>query len=158
MKLLLVTLLSALALAGCTTTQTERQEQREIKAQAPADTPEEIAGRASKAFSDAPGLTEEQKAKLNTIYTQVYTESMQIRREMGQAKSLLFMTLAKPDYRASQITSLKNKIVKLDKQRLQIMFDALDDVQAVVGNGAEKENIYRHFEDHEYPRGMRLEQ
>lgn len=29
------------------------------------------------------------------IYARVYTESMKIRREMGQSKSLLFMTLTK---------------------------------------------------------------
>jgi len=125
---------------------------QKISTQAPADTPNQIMERASMAFANAEGLTQEQKLKLSEIYKRVYTESMQIRRDIGQSKSLLFMTLAKTNYKASEVTELKKKIVNLDQKRLNLMFSALDDVQSVVGKGVAAEKLYRHFEDFEIPR------
>lgn len=124
---------------------------RAVRHQTPADTPDQIMDRAAFAFSNAQGLTAEQKIVLRGIYTRVYADSMRIRREIGQSKSLLFMTLAKVDYKESEIKNLKNKIVKLDQQRLDIMFTALDDVRSVVGKGIEAEKIYKHFQDYEVP-------
>lgn len=139
---------------ACTSQQKaeEKQLNQNIQAQKPADTPEQIADRAAMAFSNVEGLTPEQKLKLSNIYKNVYLESMKIRREIGQSKSLLFMTLAKVDYKAKDITNLKKKIVELDQRRLNLMFEALDDVQNVVGRGVEAEKIYKHLEDYEMPR------
>ncbi len=61
------------------------------------------------------------------------------------------MTLAKVDYKDTEIKNLKNKIVHLDQERLNLMFGALDDVRKVVGMGIEAEKIYKHFQDYEMP-------
>ena len=154
MKNILITLSFLLALSSCTTEPKPEiaAMNKQIKAQVPADAPEQIMSRAAMAFSNAEGLTAEQKIKLSSIYTRVYTESMRIRREIGQSKSLLFSTLAKVDYKDSEIKNLKKRIVTLDQQRLNLMFGALDDVQKIVGRGIEAEKIYKHFEEHEKPR------
>lgn len=143
----------ALTLTACASSQKEKDAELAMKIhqQTPADNPDEIMRRAAIAFSNAEGLTAQQKWMLNDIYTRVYTESMRIRREMGQSKSLLFMTLAKVDYKAAEINQLKQKITDLDQRRLKIMFDALDDVQRIVGKGIESEKIYKHFQDYEMP-------
>lgn len=140
-----------LSLSSCTSaTKTETAAiDNQIKTQAPADSPDQIRERAALAFSNAEGLTAEQKLKISVIYSRVYAESMRIRREMGQSKSLLFMTLAKVNYKDTEIKTLKSKIVRLDQERLNLMFGALDDVQGVVGKGVQAEKIYRHFQDYE---------
>lgn len=152
--------LAFVAQVGCATSDLDREQRAQIKAQQPADSPEQIMERASLAFSNAPGLTPDQKAKLSGVYSRVYVESSAIRRELGQAKSLLFMTIAKIDYTDREVVNLKNRIVKLDQRRLNIMFKALEDVQKIVGRGVEAEKIFKHFEDHEMPRyknGTRVE-
>lgn len=153
MKNYLIPFTLLLALSSCVSSQAPAPTQLndKVAAQAPADSPEQIMERAAAAFSNAPGLSPEQKLKLNAIYVRVYRQSMQIRRELGQSKSLLFMTLAKVDYKNSEITNLKKKIVGLDQQRMTLMFSALDDVQRVIGKGIEAEKIYRHFQDYEIP-------
>ena len=123
-----------------------------IKSQEPADTPQHIAMRAAEAFSGAPGLSAEQKMKLHAVYTRVYSEATQIRRDIGQSKSLLFMMLANSDYKSADITRLKKKIVELDQKRLTLMFDALNDVQKIVGKGIEAEKIYKHLHENEFPK------
>ena len=129
----------------------EREMNTEIKAQANADTPQELVQRAAESFSNAPGLNPEQKLKLQKIYTSVYNDSMRVRREMGQSKSLLFATLSKVDYQQKEITNLKKKIVALDQERLNIMFKALEDVQKIVGKGVETEKVYKKILDYEVP-------
>ena len=136
---------------GCASSELEREQRAQIRAQQPADSPQQIMERAALAFSNAPGLTPEQKIKLGAIYSQVYTEATTIRREMGQAKSLLFMKLANTNYKNKEILSLKNRIIRLDQRRLDLMFKALEDVQDVVGRGEDAERIYKHFEDYEIP-------
>lgn len=149
-KLTFVTILIALSTMRCSTYRmSEEVQAQNIKAQPVADTPEEIAMRASEIFSKSPNLSDEQKEKIHAIYTNVYNESMTIRREIGQSKSLLYETLVKPDYKSSEINSLKKKIVALDKKRLDIMFVALKDVQKIVGRGVDKENIYRQLSEYD---------
>lgn len=156
MKKILVRMSSLLVLvilSACGTTQEKKEVElnKQVKMQAPADTPNQIMERAAIAFASAEGLSAEQKMLLRDVYIRVYTESMRIRREIGQSKSLLFRTLAKVDYKAADIKSLKKKIVDLDQKRLDLMFGALDEVQAVVGKGVDASKIYKHFEDYEIP-------
>ncbi|MBK9323522.1 MAG: hypothetical protein IPM97_11375 [Bdellovibrionaceae bacterium] len=126
----------------------------QVQAQPPADTPEQILARAAQAFSTIEGLEPAKQDKLRETYSRVYTESMSIRREIGQSKSLLFATLAKPDYKASEITKLKKKIVGLDEKRLALMFKALDDVQAIIGKGPGREELFKRLERYETPGHM----
>ena len=140
-----ISLVAALSTMRCSTYRmSEEVQAQNIKAQPLADTPEDIALRAAEIFSGSPNLTTEQKDKIHTIYTNVYDESMSIRREIGQSKSLLYETLVKPDYKSTEINSLKKRIVGLDKKRLDIMYKALDDVQKIIAQGAtDKERMYK---------------
>lgn len=157
-KLALVPMMVVFAACGTTEKKEDTAMTTKVQEQAPADTPEQILARAAQTFSNIEGLAPEKKEKLREIYTRVYSESMDIRRELGQSKSLLFTTLAKTDYKTSEITKLKKKIVSLDQKRLNLMFKALEDVQGVVGKGAGSEEIYKHLEKHELPHRMMTNQ
>ena len=78
-----------------------------------------------------------------------------IRRNIGQSKSLMFSRLASVDYDSVEIKKLKERIVKLDQERLNIMFQALADVQAIVGRGIDKEKVYKYFQENELPKNYR---
>lgn len=153
MKKIILSLTIIAGLTSCANTDAKDSSlNNQIESQAPADTPQAIVERAASTFSNVEGINAKQRSRLSEIYTQVYFESTKIRREMGQAKSLLFQTLAKPEYKESDITKLKKKIISLDQKRLNLMFKALDDVQAVVGKGVTNaDKIYQHFQDYEIP-------
>ncbi len=148
-------LLTILLVTSCNSA-TKKQEaeiDQQVSQQQPANTPEQIADRASETFSRAEGLTEPQRQKLIMIYMHTYTQAMEIRNEMGKSKVLLFKKAADVNYKSNEIEILKKKIVDLDKKRLNLMFKALAEVQDVVGYGKDKEQIYKHFYDYEIPRG-----
>lgn len=129
-----------------------------VQAEPSANTPDEIADRGAFDFITAPGLSREQKQKVMAIYVRVYKQAMDIRSEIGKSKSLLFKTVASQDFDSKDVQRLKDRIVKLDQKRLEIMFKALEDVQDIVGYGTDKEEIYKHFRDYEYPRNEHVSQ
>jgi len=143
------------AAVGCATAP-EKQEDKvleaRIKSEAPAPSPEAIAERGAQVFINAPNLSDEQKRKIMAIYIRTFNDAITIRNEIGQAKSLLFKLAAQSSFKSKEIESLKNRIVELDQKRLKIMFKALEDVQAIVGLGKDREEIWKHFYDFEYPK------
>lgn len=146
-------ILFALFLMNCSHTPSSDQTEldKKIKAEPPATTPEEIARRGAYTFISTPGLTQDQRQKLMQVYTRTFFDAEDIRGEIGQSKSLIFKMLASPNYKKSELEALKTKIVELDQKRLRIMFQALEDVQKIVGTGEDKEPFYKHFQEHELP-------
>ncbi|MCM2282490.1 MAG: hypothetical protein NDI61_11670, partial [Bdellovibrionaceae bacterium] len=155
LQLSLVLILTATLTGACSSAQ-HREEKRldaQVKAEPSAEGPGAIASRGAQMFVQAPGLTEEQKRRLLEIHTRVYTQNAEIRTEIGKAKSLLFRTLVSNTDEPNTIAGLKKKIASLDQRRLNLMFQALDEVQQVVGRGPDKEPIYRRFYEFDIDRG-----
>lgn len=147
-------ILSAIFTAACQNRQLKQEQElsQKVSQEPRADTPEEIAHRGAEVFVSSPKLTDDQKRKIMLIYSRVYADAVAIRKEIGQSKSLIFKMVASKKHNSPEIERLKARIVKLDQDRLQIMFKALRDVQDVVGFGPGKEEIYQHFYDYESPR------
>lgn len=144
-------LLSCFFILGCATTKEEANLDQRIKAEQQANTPEEIALRAAEVFASAPGLTMEQKTKLHALYLKTYADSREIRKEIGQMKSLLFKEAALKKFDSPDITELTRRIIAADQRRLNIMFAAFQEMQKIVGYGADKKEIYEHLRDYDYP-------
>lgn len=141
-----------LTMTGCATkpADTSTLDQR-IRSERPADTPEEIAQRAADVFSSAPGLTMEQRAKLNALYLKTYADSRQIRKEIGQMKSLLFKEAATKKFKSKDINELTSRITDADQRRLNLMFRALEEMQAIVGTGDDKKELYEYLRQYDQP-------
>lgn len=147
--LLIIT--STFLITSCTTTSSDAELDRRIKAERRADTPEEIAQRAAEVFSTAPGLTNEQRDKLHALYLKTYAESKEIRKEIGQMKSLLFKEAATKKFKSKSINDLTSKIVEADQRRLNLMFKAFEEMQNIVGYGEDKKELYEHLRNYDYP-------
>lgn len=127
-----------------------------VKAEPPAMSPDAIAERGAQTFINAPGLSDDQKRKIMAVYIRTFNEAISIRNEIGQSKSLLFKLVATVSYKSKEVESLKARIVALDQKRLQVMFKALEEIQGIVGTGKDKEELWKHFYDFEYPRVDRV--
>nr|BFD58659.1 hypothetical protein CKG001_07660 [Bdellovibrio sp. CKG001]BFD62084.1 hypothetical protein BdHM001_07650 [Bdellovibrio sp. HM001] len=148
------TLIATLVLitAGCATISKDSADlDRRIQSEAPANTPEEIAQRAADVFSSAPGLSQDQRAKLNALYLRTYADSRQIRKEIGQMKSLLFKEAAIKKFKSKDINDLTRRIMDADQRRLNIMFAALEEMQTIVGHGDDKKELYEYLRKYDYP-------
>ena len=156
-----LTLLFCLTVVGCAsmggpdrqTTLANSAIEEKIAAEPPAPDANAIALRAAETFSNADGLTPKQKQKLMEIYHRTYEDAIAIQTEIGKSKSLLFKLVSSVSYESDDVDRIRKKVVDLDQKRLAIMFQALADVQGVVGYGQDKERIYKHFREFEMPRG-----
>lgn len=127
---------------------------QKIKSEPPAETAEAIANRGAETFVNSPHLTAEQKQKIMVIYIRTYNDAKRIRADIGKSKSLLFNLMATKKNDSKEVEALKRHIIQLDQSRLNIMFTALKEVQAIIGTGKDKEEIWKHFRDFEYPSKM----
>lgn len=111
----------------------------------------EIKKNAADIFMMQPGLTDAQKQKLGDIVRKVSSEGAEIRKQIADAKTDLFKVASSKAFNSKEVTEIRDKITKLDQKRLAIMYKALADVQAVVGFGPEKEELYRRLREYDNP-------
>jgi hypothetical protein len=132
-----------LGLIACASTQASKELDNRIANEKPLQTPGEIAIQGAKNFSETPGLSENQRLELLRINRETAEQAHAIQAQIGQTKSVLFEVLAKPQYKKSEVEYLKNKLSKLDKKRLNLMFQSLDKVEKVLGRSSvDKKNLY----------------
>lgn len=133
-----------LGLAGCATKNPTVE--AKVAAESPTHDRGELAARGFEAWSTSAGLNADQKSKLYTVHSATAREAFRIRDEITKTKSAMFKELAKGDYDEKVVSGFKAKIVKLDQERLDIMFKALASVEKTLGRGEEAKNYYRYLE------------
>lgn len=138
-------MVTGLTLGGCATA-VEKEVETKVAAEAPATQPGELAAKGFETWATSTSLNADQKSRLATIHSSTAREAMRIRGEITKTKSALFKELAKGNYEAKTINTLKTKIVKLDQERLDVMFKALDSVEKAIGRGEDAQKYYRFLE------------
>jgi len=89
------------------------------------------------AFLKAPGLTNDQRQKLEEVLTRTMSEAGKIKMEIASQKVDFFSALVDGKNDNKKINQIKKKIVQLDTQRLNVMFKSLDEVQKIIGKNPE---------------------
>lgn len=131
--------LTALMAAGCATSKDMQQTEKKIEAEEPVARTESFANRGANIFMEAEGLSDTQRSKLVQIHAETYEKAVTLRDEITKTKTALFKSLIDPSTSKKEINTMKNRVVQLDKQRLDLMLKAFDQVRDVVG----KETIDR---------------
>jgi hypothetical protein len=145
-----VLVLVAISVAGCAGAQ--RSESVEAKAkdavsqETPTVNPGELAARGFEAWSEGAGLSADQKSKLFVIHTSTAREAFRIRDEISKTKSAMYKELAKGEYNPKMVEVYKNKIISLDRERIDIMLKALTRVEGTLGRGAEAQKYYEYLD------------
>ncbi len=78
-------------------------------------------------------LSEVQKEKFRDLHTRMMMQTTQNREQTSKLKGVLFETLAQPNFDENKVNEIKKRLVKLNKQRMDLMFNALDEVKEIVG-------------------------
>lgn len=126
------------------------------RGEAGANSESNIKKMAEDVFAMTPGLTEAQRQKLSDVLRKTATEGAEIRKQIGEAKTDLFKAASSKAFASKEVTEIKDKITKLDQKRLVLMYQALADVQNIVGFGPEKEELYRRLREYDNPREGRV--
>ncbi len=125
---------------------TEAKVKDAVSKETPTINPGELAARGFEAWSEGAGLSADQKSKLFVIHTSTAREAFRIRDEISKTKSALYKELAKGEYNPKMVEVYKNKIISLDRERIDIMLKALARVEGTLGRGAEAQKYYEYLD------------
>ena len=137
--------LAATLVGGCATKEEKQEVNQRIQAEDPVAADESFANRGANLFVDAKGVTDEQRQKLLQVHTTTYQKAGFLRDEITKTKSALFKSLLDPAVSKKEINLMKKRVVSLDRQRLDVMLGAFDEVQKVVGRGSADRSVYEPF-------------
>jgi hypothetical protein len=104
----------------------------------------EVAAAGHRLILDAEGLEPQQKEKLLALHGRMAGEIVGIRNDMGRLKMLLFKAMTDPKGDQKELNHIKNRILRLDRERTSKMLSALEEAQTILGRRSfEDERIYR---------------
>lgn len=137
--------LAALMLGACASQEEKMDAEQRIESETPVARDESFANRGANMFMDAKGISEAQRQELLKIHVNTYEKSANLRDEITKTKTALFRSLMDPAVSQREINVMKNKVVSLDKERLDVMLDAFDKVQKVVGRKGVEPSVLEPF-------------
>lgn len=141
-----ILLLPALTLMACATP-AEKVVDHKVEEQAAIESPNQAAHAGRFAIRASDKLTEEQKTKFLNLMNKTESQVNEIRMKEGQLKAALFQDLAEGKYNQREIQIVKNRLRKLEIQKLELMFDSIEEIRVLLGGisdvDSEVMNYYR---------------
>ncbi len=141
MKTVLIILMTLSFVVGCSSTSTQEQIAREKEVTESMPTRSVMSQRVKSILRNSPNLNEDQRDKFLMLHSDVMSEVAIINDELRKSKVVMFNNMVADEYDAKKIRILRKSIVKLNKKKLNVMFDAMDESKKILG--LEAKNIYR---------------
>ena len=106
----------------------------------------EMSERRFESWASSSGMNENQKREMTEIQISTEREERRIRDEINKSKSAMFKELATGNYDERMIVGFERKIVKLDHERLELMFKALAKARNVLGRSEQSKKYFEYME------------
>lgn len=141
-----VTILAIINCAGKPTPEDVKLE-KEVQSQPAREMHGGVAAKGMEAILTSKSLTEEQKKQLIHLHGEMAKNTFGIQEEISKLKGVLFETITAKPFDRAKVNSLKKKIVNLNDKKMKNMFEALDKVQAIIGEKSDSDiqDFYRPF-------------
>ncbi len=121
--------------------------EKEVQAQPAAEMHGGVAQKGVESILNSKTLTAEQKKELMNLHGNLAKETFKIQEETSKLKGVLFETITTKPYDRKKVASLKKKLTSLNDKKMKNMFEALDKVQAILGEKSDTDiqDFYRPF-------------
>jgi Spy/CpxP family protein refolding chaperone len=124
----------------------ERDVAAEVAQEQPLPAGEPMAKAGREILFEAPNLSPQQKQRLKDLHVKASQESERIRNELSKNQLVLLKGLVNPKTKDEEIDVLKDRIVKLEKQRTSHFLATLDSAKRILGRkNSDDERFYRAF-------------
>lgn len=120
-------------ISACAQTQVAQEVDEELQHQPQASLHGEVARKGMESIMKSTSLTQNQKEEFLKIHTQVMHDTVKNREETARLKTLLFDTLAATPYQPEKVDEIKNRLLVLNKRKMDSMTQALSSIQKLVG-------------------------
>ena len=140
---LLILVAAIVTVSGCASSDSKKIDQdldARLQTAPTASNYEEFGKNARKQIKDS-GATSEQKAKLLQLQRDTQDKSIQLRDQYYKLRSLLIQDLAAKNYDQDEVEAIKNRLKKVEDQRLQLVFTAVDQASTILGHEQADQNV-----------------
>jgi hypothetical protein len=139
----LILVAALVAVSGCASSDSKKIDQdldARLQTAPTASNYEEFGKNARKQIKDS-GASNEQKAKLLQLQRDTQDKSIQLRDQYYKLRSLLIQDLAGKNYDRDEVEAIKDRLKKLEDQRLQLIFTAVDQASTILGHDQVDQNV-----------------
>lgn len=127
--------LACLTLAACSGA--NKALEAKVASQPPVESGSQVRTEADRLIRSEPGLSDEQKQKLLSLRTSVSSQLDEIRDHSLRLRSVLVEELLSPSYDMDEVSLIKKRLKKLEKKRLSLLFDSVDEANEILGHQAQ---------------------
>jgi hypothetical protein len=124
---------NVLLLQGCAHSQTDHKIDQSLAQGAVVSSPSELNKENVSAIQESTTLTDDQKQKLLALNHSIRVQSDDLRLQSLKLRALLVQTLIKQDYSVDEVRGIKKRLEKVEKQRLKVIFSAIDQANMILG-------------------------
>jgi hypothetical protein len=135
-SLSITTLLAIFAAVGCTSKATKENLNEKVSAESHVTTPADLHAEVKDAIIDAKNLSPDQKEKLSALRDETHTKLESYHQEALRLESVLAKDIVSPKYNISEVKLIKQRMRKLETQRLDLIFDTVDKANLIMGRQA----------------------
>ena len=82
---------------------------------------------------NAPGLTQEQRAKLATLKTRTRAKIEEMNEQSLKLRSVLYKELVSKDFNRREVDLIESKIKKTEKQKVNTLIGAVEEASSILG-------------------------
>lgn len=149
-RCLAIVFITGVVASGCASPASKKADQDiDVKLQSmpTASNYEEFGKSARKQIRES-DATNEQKAQLLQLQRDTQDKSIQLRDQYYKLRSLLIQELSAKNYDRDEVEAIKERLKKIEDQRLQLIYTAVDQASAILGHDQVEQNakIIRTFD------------
>lgn len=146
----------AVALASIVVSCTSKEVKNEVTTKADNESttlvPGEIAEKGRKAIMESKSLSNDQKEKMMTLMNKTHADILFLKQETGKLKAVLFKDLMSGKSTKAEIKEIKKRISALEQQKMDLMFNSLDEAQKIIGKTEASMQEFQNFMELHYDR------
>jgi|GEM_PF-3808262 len=117
---------------GCGHTQVDERVDAKLTNEPEVASEEELNRKNEEAITSASHLSEAQKEKLLKVHRDVGTQVQEIEDEEKRLQAVLVKELVSTGYNADDLNTLKKRLKKLEKKKMDLQMSAIDDVNWIM--------------------------
>lgn len=125
--------LAALILSACTTTATRTNLDEKLTQEVQVKDRTGLAAESKDLIEKADALTPTQKTGLLALREATRQKMIEMQKESVKLRSVLIQDVLSPNYNQKEINLIKNRISKLEKNRVTVIFNTVDEANRILG-------------------------
>jgi len=122
-----------LFLTACANSQIEKDLDQKLQSSSAVRGKEDLDVKAETVISNNSSLSQDQKAKLMALQKRAHDQTEELRNQSFKLRDLLITDVAGPTYSEDEVTLIKDRLYKIQKQRLAVIFDSVDEANKILG-------------------------